>query len=164
MNFRVTFEPLPDLRIDVTANRTMSTNVSEFYNYDTSSGTFVANSFSESGNFSMSILTWGTAFFAIGKGEVKQSEAFERLKANRSVISERLANQRSADNGYGYNPKDEHPNFPGYKDGYGPNSVEVLVPSFLAAYQNKDPNKVYGKFKIESVVIHPFAAAFFAKL
>ncbi len=142
IGIRATVEPLPDLRIDVTADRSMSKNISEFYNYDYASGSFNANSMTESGNFSMSTLTWGTAFFAIGKGDVSQSEAFDRLKENRAIISDRLASQRSADNGWGYNPEAEHPLYPGYKDGYGPNSVEVLVPAFLAAYQNKDPNKI----------------------
>ena len=142
INIRATVEPLPDLRIDVTADRSMSKNISEFYNYDSHSGRFNANSFSESGNFSMSTLTWGTAFFAIGKGDAQQSDSFEKLKENRVIIANRLADQRSPDNGYGYNPSSEHQNFPGYPDGYGPNSVEVLVPAFLAAYQNKDPNKI----------------------
>ncbi len=142
INIRATVEPLPDLRIDITANRSMSKNVSEFYNYDYNTGFFNANSFSESGNFSISTLTWGTAFFAIGKGEVRESEAFEQLKENRLVIAKRLAAQRPVDGGHGYDPGQEHPNYPGYPDGYGPNSVEVLVPSFLAAYQNKSPDKV----------------------
>lgn len=142
INFRATVEPLPDLRIDITADRSFSKNVSEFYNYDYTTGRFNANSFTESGNFSMSTLTWGTAFFAIGKGDVHRSEAFENLRNYRTIIAQRLASQRSADNGFGYNPNAEHPNYPGYPDGYGPNSAEVLVPAFLAAYQNKDPHKV----------------------
>ena len=142
LNFRVMMEPLPDLRIDVTAERRISKNISEFYNYDPSSGDFIANSFSESGNFSMSTLTWGTAFFAIGKGSVMESDAFDALKENRKVISQRLAEQRGSGNGFGYDPNVEHPLYPGYRDGYGPNSVEVLVPSFLAAYQKVDANKV----------------------
>ncbi|MDF1560753.1 MAG: cell surface protein SprA [Bacteroidales bacterium] len=142
ISLRATVEPLPDLRIDVTADRTISKNITEFYNYDQSSGAFNANSLSESGTFSMSTLTWGTAFFAIGKGEVHQSKAFEDLRNNRVIIANRLAQQRLADNNFGYNPNAPNPNYPGYPDGYGPNSVEVLVPAFLAAYQNKDPNKV----------------------
>ena len=67
--------------------RNFSKNTTEFYHYDPTSGRFDANSFTESGNFSMSTLTWGTAFFAIGKGEVKQSEAFENMKRYRSVIA-----------------------------------------------------------------------------
>jgi cell surface protein SprA len=142
INLRATVEPLPDLRIDVTADRTFAKNITEFYNYDYNTGDFNANSLSESGNFSMSTITWGTAFFSIGKGEVQQSEAFDNLRDYRLIIARRLAAQRPADNGFGYDPAAPHPNYPDYPDGYGPNSVEVLVPAFLAAYQNKDPNKV----------------------
>lgn len=142
LSVRATIEPLPDLRIDVTADRSFSKNVSEFYNYDPASGTFTANSYTETGNFSMSTLTWGTAFFAMGKGEVHQSEAFENLKNYRQVIAWRLAGQRSANPSVGYDPGAESQEYPGFPDGYGPNSVEVLVPAFLAAYQNKDPHSV----------------------
>ncbi|WP_346856854.1 cell surface protein SprA [uncultured Draconibacterium sp.] len=140
ISFRAMLEPLPDLRIDVTANRSFSKNITEFYDYDYSSGLFVANSTTESGNFSMSTLTWGTAFFAIGKEDVSSSASFENLKEYRQVIAHRLANQRGS--GGGYDPSSPHSQYPGYPDGYGPNSVEVLVPAFLAAYQNKDPEKV----------------------
>jgi cell surface protein SprA len=140
LTLMATVEPLPDLRINVTANRNFSKNITEFYNYNTSSGRFNANSFSESGNFSMSTLTWGTAFFAIGKSEVKQSEAFENMKKYRSIIANRLASERaSAGN---YNPNTPNSQDPAFPDGYGPTSAEVMVPAFLAAYQNRDPYKV----------------------
>ncbi len=142
INLRATIEPLPDLRIDITANRLFSKNISEFYNYDYDNDRFNANSMSESGNFSMSTFTWGTAFFAIGKKKVQQSQAFDNLKEYRLIIARRLAAKRNPNNGFGYDPTAENPNFPGYPNGYGPNSVEVLVPAFLAAYQNRDPNKV----------------------
>ncbi|MDD2380079.1 MAG: cell surface protein SprA [Mariniphaga sp.] len=141
-NLRATVEPLPDLRIDVTADRSISRNIKEFYNYNPASGEFIANNFSETGNFSMSTLTWGTAFFAMGKGEVHHSKAFENLKNYREIIAWRLAGKRNPDNDFGYNPGKESEQYPGYPDGYGPNSVEVLVPAFLAAYQGKDPETV----------------------
>ncbi|MDX1286242.1 MAG: cell surface protein SprA, partial [Draconibacterium sp.] len=103
-SIRALVEPLPDLRVDITADRSFSKNITEFYNYDTSTDRFNANSFTERGNFSMSTLTWGTAFFAIGKGEVLQSEAFENLKEYRLIIARRLASLRSPDNGFGYDP------------------------------------------------------------
>ncbi|WP_321346653.1 cell surface protein SprA [uncultured Draconibacterium sp.] len=140
INLRTLWEPLPDLRIDITANRSISKNITEFYNYDNNTGNFVANSYSESGNFSMSTLTLGTAFFKIGKEEVMSSDAFENMKEYRRVIAHRLAQQRGTSGGY--NPSAPNQNYPGYPDGYGPNSVEVLVPAFLAAYQNKDPESV----------------------
>ncbi len=138
---RSQIEPLPDLRIDVSASRSTSKNISEFYHYDNETGRFNANSLTETGNFSMTTLTWGTAFFAIGKGEVHQSEAFENLKDYRLIIARRLAGQRSSDNGFGYDPNAVNSET-GFPDGYGPTSAEVLVPAFLAAYQNKDPHKV----------------------
>lgn len=140
LNFRVMWEPLPDLRVDITADRSISKNSTQYYDYESSSGSFVGNSFSETGNFSMSTLTWGTAFFAIGNGEVSSSKAFENLKGYRQTIAHRLAEQRGTEGGY--DPSKPNANYPGYPDGYGPNSVEVLVPAFLAAYQNKDPEKV----------------------
>ncbi len=142
LSLRTMIEPLPDLRIDVTAERSFSKNVSEFYNYDPSSGEFNANSFTETGNFSMSTFTWGTAFFAMGKEEVHHSEAFEKFKEYRQIIADRLAAQRDPNNWFGYDPTVPHHQYPSFPDGYGPNSVEVLVPAFLAAYQNKDPNTV----------------------
>jgi cell surface protein SprA len=67
LSIRTTVEPLPDLRIDVTADRSFSKNISEFYNYNPASGDFRANSFSETGNFSMSTLNLGNCFFCHGK-------------------------------------------------------------------------------------------------
>jgi cell surface protein SprA len=141
ISFRSTVEPLPDLRIDVTADRSFSKNISEFYNYNPYDREFIANSFTETGNFSMSTFTWGTAFFAMGKGDVHRSEAFENMKDYRLVIARRLASQRVANTDFNYDPTALNPET-GFPEGYGPNSVEVLVPAFLAAYQNKDPHSV----------------------
>lgn len=139
ISLRADVEPLPDLRIDVNADRAMSKNISEFYNYDPVNSRFNAENFTERGNFSMSVLTWGTAFFALGKEEVHQSEAFEKLKDYRIIIARRLAARRPA--AHGYDPTAVNPET-GFPDGYGPTSVEVLVPAFLAAYQGADPHKV----------------------
>jgi cell surface protein SprA len=142
INFRMTYEPLPDLRIDFNSDRAFTKNITEFYNYDYNTGDFNANSFSESGVFSMTTITWGTAFFSIGKGEEQTSTSFNKMKEYRPIIAHRLANERPTDNGYGYDPTLPNAKYPDYPDGYGPTSVEVLVPAFLAAYQNKDPEKI----------------------
>ena len=136
---RANLEPLPDLRIDINADRSVSKNISEFYSFDQMNGTFSPNSLTERGNFSMSVLSWSTAFFAIGKAEVPQSEAFQNLKDYRLTIARRLAANRPASNGY--DPTAINPQT-GFPDGYGPTSVEVMVPAFLAAYQGADPEKV----------------------
>jgi len=142
LNFRLTYEPLPDLRIDLTSDRVFARNITEFYNYDHNTGNFNANSFTEAGNFSMTTITWGTALFSIGKGTEQESASFENMKQYRTIIAHRLANQRPTDNGFGYDPTVPNAQHPDYPDGYGPTSVEVLVPAFLAAYQKKDPNKI----------------------
>jgi cell surface protein SprA len=57
------------------------------------------------------------------------------------VISNRLAgNNPNSLNEY-YNPSDSTRNA-NYRDGYGPKSQEVLIPSFLAAYNKEDASKV----------------------
>jgi cell surface protein SprA len=139
INIRADVEPLPDLRIDVNADRSVSKNLSEFYSWDQTTDHFNSENMTERGNFSMSVMTWGTAFFAIGKEKVQQSESFQNLKDNRLIIARRLASQRPAN--FGYNPTVTDPKT-GFPDGYGPTSVEVLVPAFLAAYQNVDPYRV----------------------
>lgn len=134
-------EPLPDLRIDVNADRVISKNISEFYSWDNVSNSFNPNSLTERGNFSMSVLTWSTAFFAIGKEGVPHSEAFKNFKDYRLTIARRLAAGRQANPAYNYDPAAINPTT-GFPDGYGPTSVEVLVPAFLAAYQGADPDNV----------------------
>jgi cell surface protein SprA len=141
-SLRSTIEPLPDLRIELTADRSYSKNYREFFSYDNQSGVFEGTSRTETGNFNMSTFTWGTAFFKMGKGEVRSSEAFEQFKRNRIIIAQRLDGQRVENGMYGYTPGASHPLYPEYPDGYGPTSIEVMVPAFLAAYQNRDPHKV----------------------
>ncbi len=137
ISLRGIWEPIPDLKINLTASRSFTKSSTEYYDYDYSTGEFESNTYSESGSFSMTTLTLGTAFFSIGKDEVRSSEAFENFKNYREIIANRLANQRSTMGGY--DPTVGHSEYSGYPDGYGPNSVEVLVPAFLAAYQGKDP-------------------------
>jgi len=134
---RSTIEPLPDLSIQLTAERTFTKNFREFFSYNQSTGIFEGNSRSETGAFTMSTFTWGTAFFAIGDSEVKRSEAFENFNEYRVIIAERLAAERASSENSGYSRGDQE-----FPDGYGPTSIEVMVPAFLAAYQNRDPEKV----------------------
>ena len=137
---RALWEPLPDLTITLTGNRSFSKNTTEYYDYDVLSGDFDANSTTETGTFSMSTLTWKTAFFSIGKETITSSQAFEDMKDNRKIIAQRLANKRaSAGN---YDAFSAHASDAGYPEGYGSNSPEVMIPAFLAAYQGKDPEKV----------------------
>lgn len=137
---RALWEPLPDLTITLTGNRSFSRNTTEYYDYDVTTGSFDANSTTESGTFSMSTFTWKTAFFKIGDEKLLSSDAFEDMKDNRKIIAQRLANKRAKTGNY--DAASSHASSAGYPEGYGPNSPEVMIPAFLAAYQGKDPEKV----------------------
>ena len=141
-SMRANVEPLPFLRIDLTANRSYSENMQEYYLYDHETGDFNAVNKTLQGNFTMSINTWGTAFNKIGDAEVQTSPAYQDLLANRRVIAWRLAGSRIANPAAGYNPTAPHSQAEGYPEGYGPTSSQVLIPSFIAAYTGQDPHKV----------------------
>ncbi|MCB8995377.1 MAG: cell surface protein SprA [Bacteroidales bacterium] len=141
LNIRATFEPFDGLRVDLTANRNMARNMSEFY-VAQSDGTLPSGERGKQvgGNFSMSYLSWGTAFERIyNKDKTFQSDAFNNLKdVYRQEISGRLANDYMQQN-----PDSVlTPDAMGYYSQFGANSQNVLIPAFLAAYGGKEPSKV----------------------
>lgn len=129
-NARANAEPFNNLKIEFTASRNSSKNKSEYFRWNNSTGEFVHDNPSESGNFSMSYLTWRTSF----KNENKDhfSSVFQDFLDNRSIISARLGEKHSSGNA----PID------GYADGYNAISQDVLIPAFLAAYSGKSANKI----------------------
>lgn len=138
-NFRATVEPLPSIRIDLTANRSYTKNLSEYFIADVN-GNFPDSTRSpqRTGNFTMSYITWGTAFEKIYSNEKFASATFEKFKNEyRLIISGRLAAERAE--GGDYVPLKDST---GYFVGYGGNSQDVLIPAFLAAYGSKDPHKI----------------------
>ncbi len=142
LNLRATFEPFDGLRVDLTANQNLAKNLSEFYVADRNGMLPDASErgYRETGNFSMSYLSWGTAFERIySKDKDFSSAAFDLLKNEyRQDISSRLASEYMR-----ANPDSVFtPNAQGFYTHYGANSQEVLIPAFLAAYGKKDPSKV----------------------
>jgi cell surface protein SprA len=141
-NIRSTVEPLPGLRIDLTANRNYTENMNEYYIADFN-GNFNDSTRSRqmTGNFSMSTVTIGTAFEKVYSNDNFASETFEKFRDEyRSQISFRLANER-ANSIDGYQP-DRIDSVPGYYNGYGPGSQAVLIPAFLAAYGKRDVGRI----------------------
>jgi cell surface protein SprA len=138
-NFRGTVEPLPTIRIDLTANRSYTENLNEYFIADVN-GNFPDSTRSRqlTGNFTMSYITWGTAFEKVYSKKNLMSASFEKFKNEyRLIISERLAMERAK--GGDYIPKRDSA---GFYYGYGGNSQDVLIPAFLAAYGKKDPHKI----------------------
>ena len=145
-NFRSTIEPLRGLRIDLTANRRISRNYSAYYLADRN-GNFPDSTRNSiySGNFSMSYITLGTAFEKISRSNNYQSENFQRFIEYTEIISQRRADiKQQSHPAYDpdFDPETGLPIEGPYKNGYSMTSQEVLIPAFLAAYANRDPNKI----------------------
>ena len=146
LSIRSMVEPLPGLRIDVNADRRFLENVSSYYIADYN-GNFPDSTRNRivSGNFSISIISWGTAFEKISKDNDYNSRTFEAFKKNTIIISERRAAERQkADPGYDpdIDPNTGKPIEGPYKSGYGSTSREVLIPAFFAAYTRSNPKRV----------------------
>jgi cell surface protein SprA len=123
---RAALEPFPDVKIELTANKTTSLNRSEFFRWDELAQDFTRQSQTETGSYSVSIITWNTAFKKDDKDH--NSEVFQQFLDNRAVVSQRLG----ADNPYSTGIAS------GFADGYSKTSQDVLIPAFLAAYTGKN--------------------------
>ncbi|WP_449658206.1 T9SS outer membrane translocon Sov/SprA [Winogradskyella endarachnes] len=135
--FSANLEPMRNLKIDLTGNRTFAENLSESFqaideDLDGLSDTYeelITNSY---GNFNISTVLLKTAFNA---SDENQSKTFDDFRANRLVIANRLAREFYGDTPYNVDAE-------GYPEGFGKTSQRVLLPAFLSAYQGTDPDKV----------------------
>ncbi|WP_291094139.1 cell surface protein SprA [Empedobacter sp. UBA6745] len=110
-------EPIPDLRIDLSAKRTKDRRI-----YHSGFNLAVENPYiDELANLNISTVNIKTAF--------KDGDAiFEQFLTNTKTISGRLAQKRGSGNVDGL----------GYYEGFNARSSDVLLPAFLAAVQGKD--------------------------
>jgi len=143
---RAQLEPFPGMRIDVNADRRFLEGVSAYYIADYN-GNFPDSTRNRivTGNFSISIISWGSTFEKISKDNDYVSPAFEKFKENLVVISSRRAAERAGiDPNYDpdYDPQTGGEIKGPYKSGYGKTSGEVMIPAFIAAYTKTDPEKV----------------------
>ena len=127
-----TLEPIPGLRILLTAFKTEDHTYQTNFKYLDQTNSFENLSPLTTGDYSMSYFTLPTAFSKIS-GINNTSSVYETFLDDRNEISERLGKT---------NPNSTGPPTAGFADGYGPNSQDVLVPAFLAAYSGRDPSKI----------------------
>jgi cell surface protein SprA len=125
LNYTANIDLFPDFKIDVNANRTFADNFSE--QYDVTNGVYNSRSPYNFGNFAISTILIKTAF---NKSDENQSAPFDDFRNNRLVVANRLAT-----NFYGSNTFPTTPD--GFPVGFGKNSQDVLLPSFLAAYSGQ---------------------------
>jgi cell surface protein SprA len=131
ISFRSLIEPIPGLRIDLNADRRYSEAISAYYIADLN-GNFPDSTRNTmvGGNFTISIISWGTAFEKISKGEEYISPTFEAFKDNTLIVSQRRADERSfIDPGYDpdTDPVTGDPVEGPYKSGFGQTSRDVLI-------------------------------------
>jgi cell surface protein SprA len=133
-NGRTNIEPLRDLKIELNATRNIAHNNSEFLRWDPDFldprsgqlGGFRNESRMETGNFSISYITWRTAFS-------NDSVLFEQFKENRELVAGRIAQERVAVT---------EETLQEARSGYNLNSQEVLLIAFLATYSGADPASI----------------------
>ncbi len=143
LTLRSTVEPIKQFRIELTANKVTSVNENEYFRWDDYKDDFDRFSKTETGMYSVSFISWSTAF--ITDNDDYSSATFRKFRGYRADIARQLA----ANN----------PNFTGSIDpvtgypteytiqggdtvltgGYGATSQEVMIPAFLAAYGGKNP-------------------------
>ena len=133
-------EPLPGLKINLTANYIDSRDTEIRYMYSGMPET-------KTGNFSMTTIGLG-GFFA-GSGDSRKgynSEVFQKMLNNRDIIASRIQNRYAGRNypdaGFISETNYKNTEFDPINGAVGLNSSDVIIPAFIAAYTNKDPNKV----------------------
>ncbi len=126
LNLRASVEPFKNFRVDVSANRNLTQNYSEYFHVD-EAGNISHYTPQRNGSFSITYCGLKT-FFS------DHDKLFEDFKDVRQELAERLAQ--------------ENPHFTGdrlengFPDGYSNVSQDVLTHAFAAAYMGKNPGKM----------------------
>jgi cell surface protein SprA len=146
LDIKAGFELFPDFKVDLSLFRENSENQSEFFKVvDPLSGRWEHLNPMVIGSYTISYVPVNTFFKPIdAKGF---SETYSQFENNRSIISNRLGAGNPNSGGvdpYWKNPSDSssNPYNNNYRKGYGPLQQDVLISSFLAAYNHQDAHKI----------------------
>ena len=129
-------EPVRDFTIDINIGKSFTKNYSETFKDTSGTG----NHFSHlspyiNGGFNVTYIAFNTLFEKSDPNRI--SETFLKFQDYRKILSGRLGALNKYNQQLG-NPTGAD----GYALGYGRYAVDVLVPSFIAAYTGQDPTKV----------------------
>ena len=136
LQLKVSLEPLRDLKIDFDASRTVNKSKSIQFMYPGMPTT-------QSGSFTMSVITAKTAFKSTGGiNDNYSSQPFSDFLKNIPIVQARLEKQY-ANTRYpiGSGSMFEGKPYNAENGGVDPYSADVLVPAFLAAYTGGDAMK-----------------------
>ncbi len=131
----VTIEPVRGLKIDVDINKNLTENYQELFKVEDelSNGEFSHLNGMQSGSVRLTYLPIATFFVgSVGGEDDNSSITFKEFETNRVIISNRR----------GVGEHDDQETNPGFTEGYGRYQQDVLIPAFLAAYNNQDADQV----------------------
>jgi cell surface protein SprA len=148
-------EPVRDLNVTIDLRKTFTKNYSETFRFiDTSlNGTnprFQHLNPYAGGGFDVSYIAFKTLFGNFDPNRVSQT--FKTFENNRVILSERLGKLNPYSTGQPVGAD-------GFYYGYGKYAVDVLIPSFIAAYTGQDPKNVaLIKQNNQNIRANPFKA------
>ena len=139
-DIKLTLEPLPGLKVQLSGKRYMAQSTSIIYSYEQLQENIT-------GSFNITQVAIGTAFSRIGSSEENfQNDTYDRFLQNREIMRQRVQDRYTGTvyptsgflnglpiGGTEYNPS---------KGAVSRNSADVLIPAFLATYTGRDINKI----------------------
>ena len=147
ITLRSTVEPIKQFRIELTANKTSSNNYSEYFRWDNDMNFFNSYTPTETGSFSISFISWKTAFKSDNKDG--ESEIFNNFREYRDDIARELASNNPNFNGQLVDPNTGFPTeyvtstndtIKTLVGGYGATSTGCFNTCLIAAYSGGDPS------------------------
>lgn len=134
---RMTVEPFKDFRIELNAAKTRNYRLQDNFRAN-AEGLINSINQVESGDYSITTITWRTAFERLEKKSDQpnylQSDNFKQFENNRFLIANRLAALNPNSSGTGSIDTV-------YPDGYSRKSTDVLIPAFYSAYTGQNAGK-----------------------
>jgi cell surface protein SprA len=127
---RGTLEPIKDLTIDLSMNRTFGENVSDFYRFNDVSQQFESQSRMTTNTLTYSTISIGTAF--VKQGKDYSSDNFTQLLNNRQATSQLLGGRNANSNGFSST---------GFANGYSASQQDVVIGAFMSAYTKSEVNE-----------------------
>ncbi len=126
---RASLEPIKDLTIELTLNRTYNISSNDFFRWNDSIDRHEAQSRVEISTLTYTTMTLGTAFSRFDRSTYASSD-FDLLRSNLELVSTIL----------GQNNSNSTLLTNGYYDGYGQSQQEVVLGAFLTTYAKQDIN------------------------
>lgn len=129
-NARATLEPFKDFTIDLSMNKTLTQNTSDFFRFNPLTNVFESQSLMQTSSLTYSTISIGSAFEKLSSKDNYNSANFNFLRNHTKDVSAFLGSQNTNSIGI----------INGYANGYGQTQQEVLIGSFLSAFTNKKVN------------------------